>query len=200
MKKVIVFGFGLFLCTTNYSIVQNNSVSSEDEKNISNDVVAYNLSNNIKLKETYPYTKFCNDYQEVAIYYHIECGIPTSIQLAQAIAESGGGASDIAKVSNNLFGMKYYKELYSGDYYTSPTGTKWRKYNSIEDSFKDHAEFLYKFYPHAVGKDWKFWVNNCKGYGGEGYWSHIGMVVEKFKLWQYDEIVNNHKQKQNYAL
>jgi hypothetical protein len=200
MKKVIVFGFGLFLCTTNYSIVQNNSVSSEDEKLVHNDIIAKNMLYSVNFKQKHPYVKFCKEYGGVAIQHHLDCGVPASVQLAQAIAESGGGCSDLAKVSNNLFGMKYYKELYSGDFYTSPIGTKWRKYNSIEDSFKDHAEFLYKFYPNAIGKDWKFWVNNCKGYGGEGYWLHIGMVIEKFKLWQYDEVVYNHKQKQNYTL
>lgn len=200
MERVIVIILGLLMISSNYNNPQNISVSTESEQTIQNDVKAYNISNSLNFENNHPYAKFCNDYQEVAIYYQIECGIPTSVQLAQAIAESGGGRSDIAKKSNNLFGMKYYKELYSGEYYTSTSGTKWRKYKNFEDSFKDHAFFLHKFYLHAVGKDWTYWVKNCKGYGANNYWEHIGMVIEKYKLWRYDNFVDDYQTKRTYDL
>jgi len=200
MERVIVIILGLLMISSNYNNPQNISVSTESEQTIENDVKAYNISNSLNFENNHPYAKFCNDYQEVAIYYQIECGIPTSVQLAQAIAESGGGRSDIAKKSNNLFGMKYYKELYSGEYYTSTSGTKWRKYKNFEDSFEDHAFFLHKFYLHAVGKDWTYWVKNCKGYGANNYWEHIGMVIEKYKLWRYDNFVNDYQTKRTYDL
>lgn len=172
---------------------QVSSIPSKFEKQAQNDIVAIQLSSKIKTKLKHPYSKFCDKYHEIAMYYHLEYGIPTSIQLAQAIAESGGGYSPIAKKANNLFGMKYYKELYGGDYYTSSSGTKWRKYDSYEDSFKDHALFLKKYYTHATSKNWKYWTDNCKGYGFGEYWQHIGMVVEKYELWKYDELVYKHQ-------
>jgi flagellum-specific peptidoglycan hydrolase FlgJ len=109
MKKVIVIILWFLLVSLDYNKPQNISVSSEDENVVHNDVKAINISANVNIKNNHPFAKFCSDNQKVAIYYHIECGIPTSIQLAQAIVESGGGKSRMAMVTNNLFGMKYYK-------------------------------------------------------------------------------------------
>ena len=201
MKRVIVILLGLFFISFEHrGTTQNISVSSEDEKTVHNEVIAEDIAYNVNFKQNHPYAKFCEEYGDVAIYHQLECGVPASIQLAQAIAESGGGRSDIAKLSNNLFGMKYYKELYSGGYYETSSGSRWRKYDNFEHSFQDHAEFLYRFYPHAIGKDWKYWANNCTGYGANGYWQHIGMVVEKFELWKYDDLVKNYQEHQRYKL
>jgi len=183
--------------TSNPQTLQKENDISE----VTNETFAKQISNNYNPETEHPFVEFCDKHQEIAIYYHIECGIPVSVQLAQAIAESGGGNSELGKVANNLFGMKYYKELFNGEFYTSPGGTKWRKYNSFEDSFKDHAIFLNKYYGHAVGKNWIYWVNNCTGYGGPGYWKHIGDVIEKYKLYEYDDIVDfNIKNKKTYNL
>lgn len=151
------------------------------------------LSKFISLKSrfdhSHPFIEFVDSYKHVAIKCQIEYGIPVSIQLAQAIVESGGGKSELGKVANNLFGMKYYKEIFSGDYITANDGTKWRKYPSFKESFEDHAKFLNKYYNHAVDKNWEFWINNCKGYGGPGYWNHIGKVIKNYKLYEYDDMV-----------
>jgi hypothetical protein len=200
MKRVIVILLGLLFISFEYRNTQNISVSSEDEKTSHNDIIAKNITYSVNFKQKHPYAKFCEEYGGVAIQHHLDCGVPASIQLAQAITESGGGRSDIARHSNNLFGMKYYKELYIGGYYETSSGSRWRKYKNFEDSFNDHAEFLNKFYPHAIGKDWKYWSNNCTGYGGEGYWKHIGMVVEKFELWRYDDLVSDYQKRQRYKL
>jgi flagellum-specific peptidoglycan hydrolase FlgJ len=189
MKKIIVIILWFLLVSLDSNKPQNISVSSEVEKLIHKDTNVVLVFEEVKIKKKHPYLKFCEEYQMIAMDCQIRYGVPSSIQLAQAIAESGGGGSPLAKEANNLFGMKYYKELYDGEYYVSMTGTKWRKYNSFEHSFKDHADFLKKFYPSAVGKNWKYWVDNCKGYGFTGYWKHIGMVIEKYSLWEYDEVV-----------
>jgi hypothetical protein len=193
MKKVIVIILWFILVSMDWSNPQKNSVSSEDENLVQRDVMLISFSVNTNIKNKHPFVGFCKEYQKVAIYYHIECGIPTSIQLAQAIAESGGGKSELAIKANNLFGMKYYESLYNGDYWESPSGTKWRKYDNFNRSFEDHADFLDKFYPHIIGKDWKFWVENCKGYGGKDYWVNIAYIIKKYELWKYDECVDNYK-------
>jgi hypothetical protein len=189
MKKLImVFVLCLpliFICNNTNQIVKFIRETTKD-----NGMIATRISNKLEIKNKGVYTKFFNDYKRIAIYYHIECGIPVSIQFAQAIAESGCGRSELGKSANNLFGMKYYSTLYSGGYIETSDGTKWRKYNNFEDSFADHAEFLYKFYPNFVGKDWSYWVNNCRGYGAEGYWKHIGKIIEMYKLYEYDNIIN----------
>jgi flagellum-specific peptidoglycan hydrolase FlgJ len=157
---------------------------------VTNETFAKNISDNFNPDTEHPFIVFCDKYQEIAILFHLKYGIPVSIQLAQAITESGGGKSELSRLANNLFGMKYYKEIFDGDYYQPAGGDKWRKYDSFEDSFEDHAIFLNKYYNHAVGKNWMFWVNNCKGYGGPGYWKHIGDVIVKYKLYEYDNVVD----------
>ena len=196
MKKVIVIILWFLLVSFDYNKPQNISVSSEGEKLVHNDVKAINISANVNIKNNHPFAKFCKDNQKFAIYYQLECGIPTSIQLAQAIVESGGGKSRVALMANNLFGMKYYKALYNGGYWTSPSGVRWRKYDSIEDSFRDHAEFLHRFYPYAIGKNWKYWIKNCKGYGEGKYWQHIGSVIERYELWRYDDVIETYEDNQ----
>lgn len=191
MKKIIVIILWFFLVSLTTNKSQNVSVSSEGERIIQNDVLAKIITSKVKTKHVF--SEFCKKYSEIAILCHLDCGIPTSVQLAQAIVESGGGKSELAKVANNLFGMKYYKEIFNGDYYLSNNKTKWRKYKSFEDSFIDHADFLNKYYSHAVGEDWKYWANNCFGYGAGNYWKHIGMVIKEYKLWEYDELVKTYK-------
>ncbi len=191
MKKIIVIILWFILVSWVSNGTQNISVSSEGERKIENDDLAKIIKSRVKQKHVF--SEFCNKYSEIAILCHLDCGIPTSVQLAQAIAESGGGKSELAKVANNLFGMKYYKEIFNGDYYLSRDNTKWRKYKSFEDSFIDHADFLNKYYTNAVGKDWKYWSEKCQGYGANGYWNHIGMVIKEYKLWEYDELVKLYK-------
>jgi flagellum-specific peptidoglycan hydrolase FlgJ len=191
MKKIIVIILWVILVSLDLNNTQNISVSSEGERVIQNDVLAKIIKSKVKSKHIF--SEFCNKYSEIAVLCHLECGVPTSVQLAQAITESGGGKSELAKVANNLFGMKYYKEIFKGDYIVASDKTKWRKYKSFEDSFIDHADFLNKYYNHAVGKDWKYWANNCTGYGAMGYWKHIGEVIKQYKLWEYDELIKTYK-------
>ena len=188
MRIILTFIFCLIFVFFSYN--NNQIVKFLRETTKDNSMIATRISNDIVIKDKGVFTKFFNDYKKVAIYYHIECGIPVSIQFAQALAESGCGRSELAKRTNNLFGMKYYSTIYSGGYIETSDGTKWRKYDTFEDSFIDHAEFLYRFYPNFVGKDWKYWVNNCRGYGAEGYWKHIGKIIEMYKLYEYDNFVN----------
>jgi flagellum-specific peptidoglycan hydrolase FlgJ len=188
MRLILTFIFCLIFVFFSYN--NNQIVKFLRETTKDNSMIATRISNDVVIKNKGVFTKFFNDYKKVAIYYHIECGIPVSIQFAQALAESGCGRSELAKRANNLFGMKYYSTIYSGGYIETSDGTKWRKYDTFEDSFIDHAEFLYRFYPNFVGKDWKYWVNNCRGYGSEGYWKHIGKIIEMYKLYEYDNAVN----------
>ena len=189
MKKMLLL---LFLCFFLFSGANERPLLCEKkiEYKMTNQSLAKKIAYTHNSENNHPFVDFCEKYQEIAIFYQIEYGVPVSIQLAQAIAESGGGKSQLAIQANNLFGMKYYKNLYDGDYIESESGVKWRKYNSFEDSFKDHAIFLKKFYPSVLGKDWKVWVTNCKGYGAGQYWKHIGEIIEMYNLDKYDNVVD----------
>ena len=135
--------------------------------------------------------KYIDKYAPIAKYFEIQCGVPSSIQLAQAIYESGGGVSTVAFHSNNHFGIKN-GDYWKGETYTTDHGTIYRAYKTTFESYSDHALFLHDNYILAVGKDWKHWVKYCKGYGGHpNYWGELGKIIEKYKLYKLDESTSN---------
>lgn len=112
-------------------------------------------------------------------------GIPASVQIAQAIVESGGGKSYIAVNSNNHFGIKYYSN-YKGSYFTDRNNVKWRKYTNTWHSYIDHALFMMKHYPQLRYNP----VTNCnqlKGYSKKAkYWQYIHNYIKRKKIDKYD--------------
>ncbi|WP_042277786.1 glycoside hydrolase family 73 protein [[Clostridium] dakarense] len=72
-----------------------------------------------------------------------------SITVAQAILESGWGESELAKKSNNLFGIKAdnswdgeFVEVSTLENHNDRINAKFRKYNHVNESIYDHGEFL----------------------------------------------------------
>jgi flagellum-specific peptidoglycan hydrolase FlgJ len=131
--------------------------------------------------------QFIKEWAPAAMKIDNECGIPASIQLAQAWYESNGGISDVGKASNNHFGIKAFPS-WKGLVYTTKKGTKYRAYQTGLESWDDHAIFLHKHYIKAVGQDWKHWVKWCRGYGGGAeYWKVLGNIIEQNKLYLYDQ-------------
>jgi flagellum-specific peptidoglycan hydrolase FlgJ len=128
-------------------------------------------------------------YYPIAYLCEWKYGVPVSVQLAQAIQESGGGRSNIAQNSNNHFGIKYYKNAYNGHYFIDRKGIKWRAYDSVYESYIDHAKFLNKHYRRACFKDYSHW-SKLNGYAEKGYWKHICKIAKNKKLY----LLDNHKQ------
>lgn len=129
-------------------------------------------------------------YLHVAIAYHCQekYNIPVSIQIAQSMAESGLGYSNVARQSNNCFGIVAFSN-WKGKVYQANKHLAFRKYDTIEEGYTDHAEFLHHHYRNAVGKNWKYWVTYCKGYGASSnYWNKIGKIIEIYKLYKFDVI------------
>ena len=83
-------------------------------------------------------------YQALAISEMIRTGVPASITLAQGILESGCGQSELASRSNNHFGIKCKSEWTGKKTYHDDDlrGECFRVYASVEDSYKDHSDFL----------------------------------------------------------
>lgn len=118
---------------------------------------------------------------------HFETGVPASVQLAQAIYESGAGVSRIATVGNAHFGIRYFKEEWQGIIVAAKGGTLYRAYFSPVDSWVDHACFLSDHYAGAIGKPWQHWVKYGTGYGGSSdYWQQVGSIIKIHKLYEYD--------------
>jgi hypothetical protein len=112
-------------------------------------------------------------------------GVPPSIQFAQAITESGGGRSYIARNSNNHFGIKYYQEAFAGDYFTDRAGCRWRSYPTAFIGYLDHALFIWQHYRSLCWKDYRQFAR-AGGYGGSQYWQKIVKFAADKKLYRYD--------------
>ena len=129
-----------------------------------------------------------------------------SVTSAQSIEESGWGTSLLFTKANASFGIKatpsWKGKVYSNckvySSYKEATSTGkaiFRAYNALEESFKDHNDFLKanRYLPVRNGKDYK---EKCKqlrlcGYCPEvGYDTRLIKIIESYKLYQYDEKID----------
>jgi len=88
--------------------------------------------------------QYIDTYKDLAVSEMKGFGIPASITLAQGILESASGNSDLAVKAKNHFGIKCHKD-WSGKSYTMDDDARnecFRKYQTVEDSYRDHSEFL----------------------------------------------------------
>ena len=119
-------------------------------------------------------------------------GIPASITMAQAILESGFGNGYLARVANNHFCIKC-KKSWTGRTITHADDNPddcFRVYDSVEDSFADHADFLcsgqrYEFLFAYDITDYKSWAKGLKkaGYAtAEDYAERLINIVERYNL------------------
>lgn len=95
---------------------------------------------------------YIDRFTNAVIQATYKTGILPSIQMAQAILESGNGNSLLAKTYNNHFGIKAdrswrglkinlpTKEVVNGQTITINQYFRW--YNDPKESFKDHIQFL----------------------------------------------------------
>ncbi|MCW3114009.1 MAG: mannosyl-glycoprotein endo-beta-N-acetylglucosamidase [Segetibacter sp.] len=115
---------------------------------------------------------YVNSYKELAISEMLRTGVPASVTLAQGILETAGGQSDLASMANNHFGIKCKSE-WTGETMHHDDDAKnecFRKYPSVEDSYKDHSDFLrtrpmYAFLFKLDPTDYEGWAKGLKRAG-----------------------------------
>src|SRR5690606_5613977 len=89
--------------------------------------------------------EYVEQWADVAVQSMVTHGIPASITLAQGILESAYGNSTLAKYANNHFGIKCHNWDGKGFYKDDDKKDEcFRRYNSADESFEDHALFLKK--------------------------------------------------------
>lgn len=144
---------------------------------------AFGQSGNLRI-ETY-----INTYKELAISEMLRTGVPASVTLAQGILETAGGQSDLAAIANNHFGIKC-KSDWTGETMSHDDDAKnecFRKYASVEDSYKDHSDFLrtrpmYAFLFKLDPTDYEGWAKGLKraGYATSSTYAQqlIRIIVE----------------------
>lgn len=141
--------------------------------------------------------EYISRWQLLAIEEMNRSGIPASITLAQGILESGNGNSELSTKSNNHFGIKC-KKGWKGKkvYYNDDAKNEcFRKYRTVEDSYKDHTNFLmanprYSSLFELKNTDYKEWAKGLKkaGYAtAHNYDKHLIRIIEENKLHRLDE-------------
>jgi len=145
----------------------------------------------MKTKKEYVAEWKATAVQQMSLYK-----IPASITLAQGILESGSGNSQLARVGNNHFGIKCHgwtgKTMYMDD---DEKGECFRVYDSAEDSYKDHSEFLtvnkrYNALFELKSDDYKGWAKGLKeaGYAtSKTYAEALIGIIEELNLDELDK-------------
>ena len=152
----------------------------------------------VKLK---PYQDYIKKYAPDAMRQQIKYGVPASITLAQGLLESNAGNSELAKKSNNHFGIKCHSSWNgpSVKYFDDGEMSCFRKYRRVLDSYTDHSLFLvdrprYDFLFELNVKDYKAWARGLKkaGYATDKqYANKLIRLIELYDLNEYTKIACN---------
>lgn len=143
------------------------------------------------------YEIYIEKYNDLAISHMERYQIPASITLAQGILESGAGMSDLARRSNNHFGIKCHRGWSGGRVFAADDTPNdcFRSYNRVEDSYQDHSEFLvgssrYKGLFDLSITDYKGWARGLQqsGYATDrAYANKLIKLIEDYELYRFDD-------------
>lgn len=142
---------------------------------------------------------YVSRYKDIAIKEMNTYGIPASITLAQGLLESANGNSALAREANNHFGIKCTSDWKGGSFLQDDDRRDdcFRVYNSAEDSFRDHSEFLLrKRYAALFELDKDDYVGWAKGLKQAGYATNpryaqlLIDLIERYELHHYDREEN----------
>jgi Mannosyl-glycoprotein endo-beta-N-acetylglucosaminidase len=141
--------------------------------------------------------QYIEKYKTLAQKEMLRSGIPASIILGQAILESAAGTSDLAKKSNNHFGIKAGaswkgRTVQSQDDDAAPSN--FRAYDNIDASYTDHTDHIknsgtYDALFKLGSTDYKGWANGLKsaGYATRAdYAAALIRVIEENDLKKFD--------------
>lgn len=140
--------------------------------------------------------EYLNKYGALAINEMKRSGVPASITLAQGMVESDYGRSRLATKANNHFGIKCHSDWKGNRIYhdDNKRGECFRAYRSVEESFRDHSDFLVKGTRYRDlfalrPDDYKGWSHGLRkaGYATEPrYPEMLIRKIEEYRLWVYD--------------
>jgi LysM repeat protein len=143
-----------------------------------------------------PQKSYIEKYSDLAVEEMYRSGVPASITLAQGLLESGNGLSELAVKGNNHFGIKCHNAWTGSKVYhdDDSKGECFRKYDSPEESFRDHSDFLryrdrYRFLFDLEPTDYKGWAHGLRkaGYATDPkYPEKLIRLIEEYELYLYD--------------
>ncbi len=140
--------------------------------------------------------EYIEKYKHLAILDQDIYGIPASVKMAQALLESDCGNSRLALQGNNHFGIKC-KSDWTGEtmlHDDDELQECFRKYPSVEESFRDHSEFLdrsarYQSLFELDPTDYRGWARGLKecGYATNPRYAELLIdMIERRELYRLD--------------
>lgn len=153
------------------------------------------LSSSLADSRKSPQSLYIERYADLAVEEMYRSGVPASITLAQGLLESRYGQSELAVKANNHFGIKCHNWNGGRMYYDDDRkGECFRKYDSPEESFRDHSDFLrfrdrYRFLFDLEHTDYEGWAHGLKkaGYATDSkYPQKLIRLIEEYELYKYD--------------
>lgn len=143
-----------------------------------------------------PQNEYIKKYAPVAVSEMHRSGVPASITLAQGMLESRYGLSSLAAEGNNHFGIKCHRNWGGRTMRVNDDAPNecFRVYDSAEESFRDHSDFLryqdrYKALFELKPTDYKGWAKGLKkaGYATDPkYAEKLIKIIEDYHLDKYD--------------
>ena len=140
--------------------------------------------------------QYIQTYSQIAVEEMLRSGVPASITLAQGLLESGSGQYRLATEGNNHFGIKCHKGWTgrSMKHDDDARNECFRVYDSPEQSFRDHSDFLryrdrYKFLFDLERTDYQGWAYGLKqaGYATDPkYAGKLIKYIEDYNLARFD--------------
>ena len=142
--------------------------------------------------------QYIETYKDVAIREMKEHKIPASITLAQGLLETGSGNSALAREAKNHFGIKCHKGWTGDTYYMDDDELNecFRKYDNVDDSFRDHSLFLSTRSRYAALfeldiTDYEGWAKGLKAAGYATNPKYAQLLIDRINLYdlsKYDKI------------
>lgn len=138
---------------------------------------------------------YIEQYKSLAVAEQKRSGVPAAITLAQGIHETSAGASELATMANNHFGIKC-KKSWTGETFAHTDDAPnecFRKYSKAEESYKDHSDYLVTSPRYAElfklsVTDYASWAVGLKrcGYATNPRYAQVLIkLVEDYKLQEF---------------
>lgn len=159
-------------------------------------------------KRNTAYENYIEKYKDIAIEQMEEHHIPASITLAQGLLESGAGQSELARRSNNHFGIKCHDEWKGKRTYHDDDRRNdcFRVYSSVRDSYEDHSRFLlrprYARLFKLDQRDYKGWAHGLKACGYATlptYANRLIGIIELYELDRFDKKGGGKRSSKSYV-
>jgi len=149
-----------------------------------------------KMPQDPKHLAYIKRFETVAVAEMTKYGIPASIQMAQALVESGAGKSRLVTKNNNHFGIKCFskncKKGHCANFSDDHHKDFFRKYNTAWESWRDHSKFIVdgRYKDLLIHRDdYKAWAEGLSRHGyatDPSYADKLVAMIERYELHKLD--------------